>query len=316
MLNKILKEAVTIAIGGHIRPDGDCVGSCIGLYQYIKDNYKDKKADVYLEEIPDSFHFLEAAEVIRHEIPADAVYDLFISLDCGDKGRLGFSAPLFDRAKRTYCVDHHISNKGFAQDGYVIPDASSTSELVYCLLDEEKISLRTAEALYLGIIHDTGVFQYSCAGPSTFRVAAKLLEKGVDGPGIIQDTFYEKTYAQNQILGRALLESILFMDKKCIATYITKKTMDFYGVVPKDLEGIVSQLRLTRGVEVAIFMYELEKNVYKVSLRSKDQVDVCKVAGYFGGGGHKRAAGLTMAGTCYDVINNLSGQIEAQLKEE
>ena len=146
-------------------------------------------------------------------------------------------------------------------------------------------------------------------------MAAKLLEKGIDGPGIIQETFYEKTYAQNQILGRALLESILFMDKKCIATYITKKTMDFYGVVPKDLEGIVSQLRLTKGVEVAIFMYELEKNVYKVSLRSKENVDVCKVAGYFGGGGHKRAAGLTMAGTCYDVINNLSGQIEAQLDE-
>ncbi len=315
MLNKMLKDAVTIAIGGHIRPDGDCVGSCIGLYQYIKDNYKDKKADVYLEEIPDSFHFLKPADVIRHEIPADVTYDLFICLDCGDKGRLGFSAPLFDRAKRTFCIDHHISNKGFASDSYVVPDASSTCELVYQLLDEEKISPQTAEALYLGIVHDTGVFQYSCAEPSTFRMAAKLLEKGIDGPRIIQETFYEKTYAQNQILGRALLESILFMDKKCIATYITKKTMDFYGVVLKDLEGIVSLLRLTKVLEVAIFMYPLEKNVYKVSLRSKENVDVCKVAGYFGGGGHKRAAGLTMAGTCYDVINNLSGQIEAQLDE-
>lgn len=248
MLNKMLKDAVTIAIGGHIRPDGDCVGSCIGLYQYIKDNYKDKKADVYLEEIPDSFHFLKPADVIRHEIPADVTYDLFICLDCGDKGRLGFSAPLFDRAKRTFCIDHHISNKGFASDSYVVPDASSTCELVYQLLDEEKISPQTAEALYLGIVHDTGVFQYSCAEPSTFRMAAKLLEKGIDGPRIIQETFYEKTYAQNQILGRALLESILFMDKKCIATYITKKTMDFYGVVPKDLEGIVSQLRLTLNI--------------------------------------------------------------------
>lgn len=314
MLNKILKDAKTIAIGGHIRPDGDCVGSCMGLYQYIRDNYKDKKADVYLEDIPESLKCLPDVGKIRHEIPADVRYDLFISLDCGDKERLGFSGTLFDTAARTYCIDHHISNLGFAQEDYIVPDASSTSELVYNLLEDEKISLDTATALYLGIVHDTGVFQYSCASPSTFRAAARLLEKGVDGPKLIQDTFYEKTYAQNQILGRALLESILFMDKRCIASYVTKKTMDFYGVGIKDMDGIVSQLRLTKGVEVAIFMYEVETNVYKVSLRSKDRIDVCKIAKYFGGGGHRKAAGLTMAGTYRDVINNLSEQIEAQME--
>lgn len=314
MLNKILKDAETIAIGGHIRPDGDCVGSCVGLYQYIRDNYKDKTADIYLEEIPESFKCLKAADTICHEIPADKRYDLFISLDCGDKERLGFSETLFDTAKRTYCIDHHISNVGFAQEDYIVPDASSTSELVYNLLEDDKISLDTATALYLGIVHDTGVFQYSCASPSTFRAAAKLLEKGVDGSKLIQDTYYEKTYAQNQILGRALLESILFMDKTCIASYVTKKTMDFYGVGVKDMEGIVSQLRVTKGVEVAIFMYEVETNVYKVSLRSKERIDVSRIARYFGGGGHKKAAGLTMAGTYYDVINNLSERIEAQME--
>lgn len=314
MLNEILKDAVTIAIGGHIRPDGDCVGSSMGLYHYIKDNYSDKKVDVYLEEMPDKFYCLKSTEDIRHEAPKNMQYDLFISLDCGDKERLGFSAPLFDQAKRTYCIDHHVSNTGFAQAEYTEPDASSTCELVYQLMDDERISLAAAEALYLGIVHDTGVFQYTSAAPSTFRMAAKLLEKGVNGARLIQDTYYEKTYAQNQILGRTLLESILFMDKTCIASYITKKTMDFYGVSAKDLDGIVSQLRVTKEVEVAIFMYELETNVYKVSLRSKDKVDVSKVAQYFGGGGHKKAAGLTMAGTYYDVLNNLSGRIEIQMK--
>lgn len=312
MLNKILKDAETIAIGGHIRPDGDCVGSCVGLYQYIRDNYEDKTADIYLEDIPESFKCLKATDKICHEIPADRRYDLFICLDCGDKERLGFSEALFDTAKRTYCIDHHVSNVGFAQEDYIVPDISSTSELVYNLLEDDKISLDTATALYLGIVHDTGVFQYSCASPSTFRAAAKLLEKGVDGSKLIQDTYYEKTYAQNQILGRALLESILFMDKTCIASYVTKKIMDFYEVGIKDMEGIVSQLRVTKGVEVAIFMYEVETNVYKVSLRSKDRIDVSKIARYFGGGGHRKAAGLTMAGTYYDVINNLSKQIEAQ----
>ena len=294
MLNNILGEASRIAIGGHVRPDGDCVGSCMGLYQYIKENYKDRRVDVYLEEIPEAYRCIEATKDIKHELPENTKYDLFICLDCGDKERLGFSALLLEQAVRTCCIDHHISNTEFADFNYIVPDASSTSELIYNLLDEEKITLGVAEALYLGIVHDTGVFQYSCAGPSTFRAAAKLLEKGVDAPRIIQDTYYEKTYAQNQILGRALLESILFMEGRCIASYITKNTMDFYGVDPKDLDGVVSQLRVTKGVEVAIFMYELETNLYKVSLRSKYDVDVSKVAQYFGGGGHKKAARLTM----------------------
>ena len=294
MLNNILGEASRIAIGGHVRPDGDCVGSCMGLYQYLKENYKDRRIDVYLEEIPQAYRCIEATKDIKHELPENTKYDLFICLDCGDKERLGFSALLLEQAVRTCCIDHHISNTEFADFNYIVPDASSTSELIYNLLDEEKITLGVAEALYLGIVHDTGVFQYSCAGPSTFRAAAKLLEKGVDAPRIIQDTYYEKTYAQNQILGRALLESILFMEGRCIASYITKNTMDFYGVDPKDLDGVVSQLRVTKGVEVAIFMYELETNLYKVSLRSKYDVDVSKVAQYFGGGGHKKAARLTM----------------------
>ena len=160
------------------------------------------------------------------------------------------------------------------------------------------------------------MFLYSCGGPSTCRAAAKLLEKVVDAPKLIQDTYYEKSYAQNQILGRALLESIVFMDGKCIASYITKKTMDFYGVKPKDLDGIVSQMRVTKGVEVAIFMYETDASVYKVSLRSKEKVDVSRIAAYFGGGGHAKAAGFSMAGTPHDVLNNLAGQMEAQLLEE
>ena len=316
ILNKMLMGAGSVAIGGHARPDGDCVGSCLGLCQYIRENCKDKRVDVYLEEIPESFQFIEAAKEIRHEIPEEqTVYDLFICLDCGDKDRLEFSIPLFDAAKHTLCVDHHISNRGFAEENYVVPDASSTSELICRLLEEDKLSLETASSLYLGNVHDTGVFQYSCTSPETMRIAAGLLEKGVDGPKIIQDTFYEKTYAQNQILGRALLESIVFMDGACIASYVKKNVMEFYGVTPKDLEGIVSQLRVTKGVEVAIFMYEQKTNIYKVSLRSKDKIDVSRIAQYFGGGGHRKAAGFTMHGSPHDVLNNLSEQIELQMRK-
>lgn len=316
MLNKILARAQEIAIGGHIRPDGDCTGSCMGMYQYIRENYPQKTVDVYLEEIPEPYKFINAAKDIKHEIPEGKVYDLFICLDCGDKERLGFSVPLYEQARHTFCVDHHISNQNFAKDNYIEPEASSTSELVFNLLDEEKISRETAEALYLGIVHDTGVFQYSCTAPSTMRAAAKLMEKGVDAPAIIQETYYEKTYEQNQILGRALLESIRFMNQKCIAVYLKQRDMEFFGVTPKDLDGIVSHLRNTKGVEVAIFMYEIKPHEYKVSLRSSKDVDVSVIAQYFGGGGHKKAAGFTMAGRPFDVLNNLSRQIALQLGEE
>lgn len=313
MLNRILSQADTIAIGGHIRPDGDCVGSCMAMYRYIKENYKEKEVDVFLEEIPKAFEFLKGTEEIRHEIKAGKNYDLFICQDCGDKDRLGFSAPLFETAGHTFCIDHHISNESFAEENYVVPDASSTAELVYHLFDKDKISTCTAEALYLGIVHDTGVFQFSCTAPSTFEAAAELLKKGIDAPNLIRNTYYVKSYAQNQILARALMESILFLDGKAIMSCIRKSTMEFYGVAPKELDGIVNHLRNTRGVKVAVFMYELETNVYKVSMRSDDDIDVSRIAQYYGGGGHKKAAGLTMTGSHYDIINNLSEQIELQL---
>ena len=314
MINRALESAKTVAIGGHVRPDGDCVGSTMGLYQYIKTWYPDIEVDVYLEDIPESFKKLIAvSNQIKGEIDEEICYDLFIALDCGDAARLGFSGVLFDKAKHTLCVDHHVSNMAFADENHIVPEASSTSELIYHLLPYERITKEIAECLYLGIVHDTGVFQYSSTAPETMEAAANLMRKGIRANEIIDKTFYEKTYAQNQILGRALLESILFMDGKSIFTCLTKKIMDFHGVKPKDLEGIVSQLRVTEGVEVAIFLYQTDEQEYKVSLRASGDVDVSKVAQKFGGGGHKKAAGVTMKGTMHEIINNLSEQISAQL---
>jgi len=312
MLNKLLKGASTVAIGGHIRPDGDCVGSCMGLYQYIRDNFE-CSVDVYLEEIPEVFRFIKATEDIRHEILNDKKYELFICLDCGDAMRLGFSAPLFEMADTTLCIDHHISNKAFAGHNYIVPDASSTSELVYNLLDEDKITLEIAEALYMGIAHDTGVFQYSCARPATFRVAAKLLETGIDAPTIIDTTYYEKTYAQNKVIAHAVAKSQLFLGGACISSYITKKEMEMFGVTSKDLEGIVSQLRITKGVEVAVFMYELEEETFKISLRSKRYANVSAVAQFFGGGGHIRAAGCSLTGTPAEILEKIEEQLVLQI---
>lgn len=316
VLNDILKGKKSVALGGHVRPDGDCVGSCMGLYHYLREQYPDICTDVYLEEVPEAYSIIKGTDEVKTQIDDSAVYDLFICLDCGDVQRLGFSGPLFENAKETLCIDHHISNDAFADYNYIVPDASSTSELVYNMVDRDKISLASAEALYMGIVHDTGVFQYSCTSPETMEIAAELMRKGINGSEIIDKTYYEKSYIQNQILGRALLESMLIMDKKCIVSVIRQKSMKFFQAQPSDLEGIVSQLRQTKGVEVAIFLHEISPQQFKVSLRSKGKVDVSEIAQYYGGGGHVRAAGVTMEGSSHDVINNITARIALQLKHE
>ncbi len=146
------------------------------------------------------------------------------------------------------------------------------------------------------------------------RIVADLMEKGIDFSRIIDESFYQKTYIQNQVMGRVLAESIMLLDGACIVGVLKKKDLTFYGVEGKDLDGIVCQLRLTKGVEVAMFLYELESMEYKVSLRSNGRVDVNQVAAYFGGGGHVRAAGCEIKGTSHDVINNLTLHIEEQLQ--
>ena len=310
----LIGNAKNVAITGHIRPDGDCVGSCMGLYNYLKENFRNIEADVYLEKPGNEFDFIANTDNIRYEAEAK-IYDLFIVLDCSDLDRIEPFKSMYDSARSTLCIDHHISNTRYADVNVVDGDASSTCEVLYRLLDKNLVSKTVAEAIYTGIIHDTGVFKYSSTSVNTMQAAGELMSKGIDFTSIIDNSFYKKTYVQNQILGRVLLESVLFYGGKCIFSSVTKADMDFYHVTGKDLGGIIEQLRLTDGVEVAIFLYELSPSEYKVSLRSKKIVDVSKIAVKYGGGGHIRAAGCTMYGTVHDIINNLGEQIEYQLEK-
>lgn len=312
-IHDIIQGANTIAVGGHIRPDGDCIGSCLGLYNYIKKNYPDISVNLYLQEIPEKFRFINGADDIISDVTEDREYDLFILMDSSDIDRLGEFDKYFKAAKRTFCIDHHISNNHFANDEVVVPDASSASEVLFEMMDEDKVDYDVAVAIYTGMVHDSGVFKYPSTSARTMEIAGKLMSKGIPFTSIIDNTFYAKTYAENQILGRALMESIMFFDGRCIVAAIKKDTQDFYNVSSSEMGGIVEQLRITKGVECAVFMYETEPMKYKVSMRSKEIVDVSKIATYFGGGGHVRAAGCNLDGNFHDVINNISKQIALQL---
>lgn len=315
-INTELSGAKKVAIAGHVRPDGDCIGSCTALYQYLKQNrlkFGIEVVDVYLETFGNEFNILHGVDEIEHTYEADMNYDVFISLDCGSLDRLGNAIKYFNTAGKTINIDHHISNTSFGNVNHVVADASSTCEVLFSLFEEELITTEIAESLYVGLIHDTGVFKHSNTTERTLFVAGRLISKGIQFSRLIDESFYTKTYMQNQILGRCLMESILMLGGKVVVASINQKMMNFYQASTSDLEGIIDQLRVTKGAEAAIFIYETELQDFKVSMRSNGEVNVSKIAVYFGGGGHIKAAGCTMKGTLFDVINNLTLHIEAQL---
>lgn len=315
ILSEFLEGAKRIGITGHVRPDGDCIGATLGLYNYVQDNMPDIEADVFLEQPGEEFMYLAGIDKVHNRPLEDVVYDVFFVLDCSSLDRIEPFVKCFENARKTVCIDHHISNNNFADECLVKPDASSTCEVLYSTFNEEKISKNVAECIYTGIIHDTGVFKYSCTSAKTMTIAGKMMEKGIPYSDIIDNSFYKKTYIQNQILGRALLESVMFYDGKCIFSSISSEIMEFYGVTGRELSGIVEQLRLTEGVEVAIFLYQTGENEYKVSMRSKKDIDVSAIAVKFGGGGHVRAAGFTAAGRVHNIINSIGELIEQQYEE-
>lgn len=315
VLNRILDRVKTVVLLGHVRPDGDCIGTCLGMYNYLAEQFPEVEADLYLDHPSDKFSYLENFDKIKVEPEAGKVYDLCITMDSSDTERLGVFYQYFKSAEKTLCLDHHITNVGFAKENYILPEASSSGEVLFGLLEEDKISEAVAACIYTGIAHDTGVFKHSNTSAETMRIAGLMMEKGIDFGRIVDDSFFRKTYIQNQILGRALLESCLLLDGRCIFSALRARDLNFYGANGSDMDGVIDQLRITKDVECAIFMYETGSHEYKVSLRSNTYLDVSKIAAYFGGGGHVKAAGCTMAGSTYDVLNNLLTHIERQFEE-
>lgn len=312
-LHKLISAAASIAIIGHTKPDGDCIGSILGLYNYINTNYKDKKVDAFAEAFPSSFKILSGARKVKHE-PLDTCYDLTISVDAADTDRHGKFAPVFRNAITTFTIDHHVSNTGFGDICCIDGDSSSACEVICELIDLEKLTPEIAECLYLGIVHDTGVFKYSSTSRRTMELAGILIENGARPNIVIDETFYKKSYKQNLLMARTVLESELYAGGKIISGYISKQIFKQFKATSMDTEGIVEQLRLTDGVEVAIFIYQVARKSYKFSLRSKNYVDVSVIATEFGGGGHVHAAGFEIEGDVDDILGKVITMVEGQLK--
>lgn len=312
-INDIIGDAKTIGIAGHLRPDGDCMGSCMSLYNYLKKNRPDLDVRVFLEFVDKKFNIIENTDQIITTGYDGTKFDLFISLDTASLDRLGLNLPFYENAKRTACIDHHASNDGYADYNYILPKASSASEVLYDLLDEDLIDKSIAEPMYMGIAHDSGVFRFQSTTPKTMRIAANMIEKGVNVNMILEETFFRKTYNQMMVTAKIQSEAVLALDGKCIYGYCTSEMMEEYGVTTKDLDAVVASIRNVDGVEVAMFLYQLSEDSYKVSLRSKNYVDVSKIAVENGGGGHVRAAGAEIHGELSDIINKLLNRIKQDI---
>ena len=204
-LIEAIEDSQSIAISGHIRPDGDCVGSTTALYNYIKKNYPDKTVRLFLERIPP-----EMAAVITAPEPLngeewDEKFDLFVSLDASTPDRLGPNLRLFQEAGYRFVVDHHVTNRGFGDTNHIVGEAASCCEVLFDLLEEDKIDVEVGKCIYLGIVHDTGVFKFPSTSRHTMEVAGILVEcqsRSQHAATGVRQAYHIKVSLQNTVLTR------------------------------------------------------------------------------------------------------------------
>lgn len=309
----ILMNAESVLLFTHINMDGDTVGSaaalCIalrrmGLHAYI----------LIEDEIPSYLDFLNDGYFTNdHGIIAEA--DVCMAVDCSDLTRIEKRKDAFFKGKHTVCIDHHITNEKFAELNYVEENAAASAEIVYRLLVEmgQKIDYQIAEALYTGIITDTGNFQYSNTTKETHLITAALFDTGIDHNKISIAIYQNIRPEKVRITGRALSTMELFCNGKGNIAYVTGEMLRETGATMDETDGIVEQLRNIMGVEISAFLKE-DNGRIKAGLRAKTNGDVAEIAQQFNGGGHKKAAGCSFDCSLEEAKILLKAAIEKQLK--
>jgi len=310
------KEIKRAAIAGHVHPDGDCIGSVSALFNYLRKNFPEVEVKMFLERVPEAFGFLPGIGGALTSAEGEGGFDLFISLDTSNVERIAVAGNIFENAAHTACIDHHVTNEGYADVNVIEPEASSASEVLYTLLDPEKVDLDTAICIYTGIIHDSGVFRYSCVGPRTMAIAGELLAKGVPSAKIIEESFDTKSFTATRLLGHALDKARLALSGRAAVSVLTAEDFSAYGAGKGDTDGIPENLRKIKGADAAIFLYETGDGEFKVSMRTTEKVDAAEAMKLFGGGGHARAAGCTICADPEEAAAKVLEAVAAQLRQQ
>lgn len=305
-----IAKAKSIVILTHENPDGDAIGSSLAMYNALKSI--GKEVDVIIPEYSKTFAFLPSAEEIKYE--TGKKYDLAIALDAADEKRLNGWYKYFEEASVTISIDHHGSNKMFADYNFVDPVSPACAQILVVILQylDIEITKDIGTCLLTGIITDTGGFKYSGVNVETFEFAAWLLRRGVNVSDIYKRVLQVKT-KPNFELSKLTTERLeFFEDGKITFTYITKEDEKNVNAQTGDHEGLVEIGRDIEGVEVSVFLRETE-NGFKASLRSNDKVNVSDVCIMFNGGGHPRAAGCNIQGTLEQAKQKIINQVKMYL---
>ncbi len=301
-----IKKAKRILIIPHIMPDGDTIGSSIALKLALQKI--GKIVCVHnIDPLPDDISFI-GTEYIADATDFVASADLAIALDSSDKNRL--SIPYDDICELDIInIDHHRTNENFGLFNLVLPEVSATGEIIYNLIISMGIEIDAAiaENIYIAIATDTGRFLYSNTHPETMKIASELLEKGIDIDNLNIQLYQNQPFDKVMFESEAMLSLKLYYEKRLSVLCLEKSLFEKYGLNHTASDGIVERARNIRGVDISFLLKEVEGSV-KVSMRSKGDYDVSKIASIFGGGGHKNAAGF--------VTKHKLGEISKLLIEE
>jgi phosphoesterase RecJ-like protein len=295
-------------IAAHENPDGDALGSMLATALGLQ--ALGKHAVMYLSgtaPTPAEYSFLDLSEVHR-EPPADLGERVVIAVDCANEERIGPESTLVDGAKLVVNVDHHHDNSGFGAVNLIVAEASSTAEIVRDVLQALDVPLtpEIAAGLYVGLVTDTGRFQYTNTTPKALRLAAELVEAGADVHGIFRHVYETVQFAKLKLLARALERAQLFEGGRVVVSYLLRDDFGDVGAEEPYSEGIIDYLRAVEGSELVALIREPPRNegpARRISLRSShDEVDVSAIARASGGGGHRQAAGFSSERPIGEII--------------
>jgi len=305
MANKIIaaiNEGKSFVITAHVRLDGDALGSELALYLMLID--MGKKAVIYnQDETPQQYRFLPGAQNIVNELGDTGQYDVGVVLDCSNLERVGEKSAQIEKIKTLINIDHHISNGGFCQLSMLDGQASSTGELLCRLMREMrcKMTKDICTNLYAAIITDTGGFRYSSTHQDTLRAAGDLVENGANPQWISENIYENDSPARLKLLAKVLETMSLDLENKVGSLLVTQEALRQTGASLDHSEGFIDIPRTVKGIDISVLYSQLKNKYFKISLRSKGQINVERVARKFGGGGHINAAACRIEGNIEEI---------------
>ncbi len=297
-ISELIHRGKRFLVTTHRNPEGDALGSALALANAFKEG--GKEVVVYnLDPVPYMLQFLPMSDQVVHQIPKDKKYDAVFVVDCGDLKLVGEEFEKFRPGQMLVNIDHHRTNPGYGEINVVVPKASASGEVVYHILEAAflKITSDVAVCIYTAIYTDTGAFHYSNTSPEALEITARMVREGAEPARIAEELYDSHPKGRLDLLG-LVLQTLEVRDSGEVASiFVTQKMFQKTGTSNEHVEGFVGYPRSIKGVEIAFSLREVEKEKWRVSLRSKGKYDVSKIAIQLGGGGHHNAAGGDVQGT-------------------